>query len=340
MTAMRGPMRLTLLSSVVLLAGCEGVQSALDPQGPDAAALAWLIWFFTWVSAAICALVMLALLLAVIRRRREPPPADPLVTDPRQDRRAGLVVGAAVGATVIVLLVLTAVSFFTQKALTAPRQDELTIRVTGYQWWWDVRYEDPVASRTFTTANEIHIPTGRPVRLILASADVIHSFWVPALAGKMDLVPGRQNELRLSTLRPGIYRGQCAEFCGYQHAHMGLFIVAEAPEDFEAWREGQIAAAAPPEDPLRLEGEKLFLARPCVVCHTVRGTQAGSRAGPDLTHVGSRRSIAAGTLPMSRGNLAAWIVDPQGIKPGAKMPTLKLAPGEANAIAAYLEGLK
>ena len=201
MTAMRGLMRLTLLSSVVLLAGCEGVQSALDPQGPDAAALAWLIWFFSWVSAAIFALVMLALLIAVIRRRREPPPADPLVTDPRQDRRAGLVVGAAVGATVVVLLVLTGVSFFTQKALTAPRQDELVIRVTGYQWWWDIRYEDSQPSRTFTTANEIHIPVGVPAELTLRSADVIHSFWIPALHGKLDALPDYPTQLVLRRLR-------------------------------------------------------------------------------------------------------------------------------------------
>ena len=337
---MRGPARLALLSAVVGLGGCEGMQSALDPKGPDAAALASLIWFFTWVSAVVWVLVMLALAAAVLWRRWAPPPADPLATDPATDRRAGFVVGGAVGATILILLVLTGISFFTQQALTAPQQDELVIRVTGHQWWWDVRYEDPDPSQTFNTANEIHIPTDRSVRLILTSADVIHSFWVPALGGKMDLIPARENDLRLSTLRPGIYRGQCAEFCGYQHAHMSLFVVAEAPADFEAWRARQIAAAEQPDDALRKQGQELFLSRPCIVCHTIRGTPAGSRAGPELTHVGSRQSIAAGTLPMSRGNLAAWIVDPQGIKPGAKMPTLKLGPGEANAIAAYLEGLQ
>jgi cytochrome c oxidase subunit 2 len=322
------------------LAGCAGWQSALDPHGPGAAALARLIWIFTGVSVVVWVLVMIALALAVGSRRALPPPGDPLAVDPGHDRRAALVITFAIGVTFIILLVLTGLSYSAQKTITEPQPNELSIRVTGYQWWWDVRYEDADASRTFTTANEIHVPVGRPVRLTLGATDVIHSFWVPNLTGKMDLVPGRQNELRLTADRAGVYRGQCSEYCGYQHAHMGILVVADPPEEFEAWRNRQIAAAEAPADPLRQKGMELFLSRPCVVCHSVRGTPAGSRGGPDLTHVGSRRSIAAGMLPTNRGTLAAWIADPQGIKPGSKMPTMELQADEINAIAAYLEGLK
>jgi cytochrome c oxidase subunit 2 len=203
-----------------------------------------------------------------------------------------------------------------------------------------VEYEHPSADQRFTTANEIHVPVGRPVLLKLTSSDVIHSFWVPSLTGKMDLVTGRENLLRIEAERPGVYRGQCAEYCGLQHAHMAILVVADPPEAFEAWRAGQVAAAAEPEDPLRKQGRDAFLSGPCVMCHAIRGTNAGGHVAPDLTHVGSRRTIAAGVLPRSRGSLAAWLVDPQGIKPGAHMPLMKLDPGEANAIAAYLDGLK
>ena len=330
--------------SALLLAGCQGWQSSLDPHGPSAEAIARLFWVFTIVSTAVWLLVMAALAFAIFRRRfragGELDPPDPLDLDPAHERRSRNIIAGAIGATALILLVLTGLSYSAQKALTAPREDELVIKVTGSQWWWDVRYEDPAPSRTFTTANEIHIPVGRPVRLTLESNDVIHSFWVPSLAGKTDLIPGRQNELRLQADRPGIHRGQCAEFCGYQHAHMGIFIVAETPEDFDAWRERQLTSAAPPSDREREKGIGVFLSQACIMCHTIRGTTAGGRTGPDLTHVGSRRSIAAGMLPMSRGALAAWIVDPQAIKPGSKMPPSNLNADQVNALAAYLEGLK
>jgi cytochrome c oxidase subunit 2 len=324
-----------------MLAGCQGWQSSLDPHGPGAESIAWLFWLFTIISTVVWLLVMASLGLAVLRRRVGGGVVfDPLVIDPAQDRRARNIIGVAIGATAAILLVLTGLSYSAQKALTAPKEDELVIRVTGNQWWWDVRYEDPQPSRTFTTANEIHIPVGRPVRLKLASTDVIHSFWVPNLAGKIDLIPGRQNELRLSANRPGVYRGQCAEFCGYQHAHMGIFVIAEPKAEFETWRDRQLAAAELPSDPERQKGMGVFLSQACIMCHAIRGTPAGGRTGPDLTHVGSRRSIAAGTLPMSRGTLAAWIVDPQAIKPGTKMPSSDLNADQVNVLVSYLEGLK
>jgi cytochrome c oxidase subunit II len=236
--------------------------------------------------------------------------------------------------------VLTGLSFATQKAIVADPEPGVTLRLTGHQWWWEVTYEDPQPSRSFTTANEIHLPVGVPVRLRLGSGDVIHSFWVPNLAGKMDLITGRETELRFTPERVGSYRGQCAEFCGWQHAHMGLLVVVEPRETFEAWREAQIAPAALPENDERRRGEEVFLASPCVMCHTVRGTPAGGRTGPDLTHLASRQSIAAGTLPLTRGSLAAWIVDPQAIKPGVHMPVVPLEPGEVDPLAAYLAGLR
>jgi cytochrome c oxidase subunit II len=320
------------------LHACQGWQSALDPQGPQARHLADLIWSFTAVVTVVWVLTMLALVLAL--RRRRPADADPLATNPVTERRMTAVVTTAVALTAITVLVLTGVSYATQKRLFSAKAEGLTIRVTGHQWWWEVTYEDPEAYKSFTTANEIHIPVGEPVTVKLNSSDVIHSFWVPALFGKQDLITGRENEIQFTADREGVYRGQCAEFCGWQHAHMGMLVVAKPRGDFDRWREAQIKAAEPPSDPERQKGQAVFLASPCVMCHQVRGTKAGGRVAPDLTHIGSRQYLAAGTLPMSRGNLAAWIVDPQGIKPGVHMPLIKLQPEEVDPLASYLEGLK
>jgi cytochrome c oxidase subunit II len=322
----------------IALSGCRGWQSALDPQGPQAHELAWLFWLFTWVLGAIWVAVMIALAVALAVRRRPRP--DPLAVDTARERRYTAVVATLAVATGVTVLVLTGLSYRSQRNLFRVEEEAVTIRVTGHQWWWEITYEDPDPSRTVATANEIHIPVGKPVKIKLASADVIHSFWVPSLMGKQDLIKGQENDIRLVADRPGIYRGQCAEFCGLQHAHMSILVIAEPPEEFERWRDAQIKSADPPSDPERQKGEAAFLSKPCVMCHSVRGTPAGGKVAPDLTHVGSRRAIAAGTLAMSRGNLAAWIVDPHGIKPGVNMPTIKLEPDELNAVAAYLEGLK
>jgi cytochrome c oxidase subunit 2 len=216
----------------------------------------------------------------------------------------------------------------------------VTIRVTGRQWWWELRYENADPSRVLNSANEIHVPAGEPVRLVLESGDVIHSFWVPSLAGKLDLVPGQQNTLDLIAERPGVYRGQCAEFCGLQHAHMAVLVVATPREAFDRWIDDQLARAAEPEDPVARRGKAAFLASSCVLCHGIRGTPAAVRAGPDLTHVGSRHTIAAGTLPLEVASLAAWIRSPQSIKPGANMPPSPLPLDDVEAIAVYLAGLK
>lgn len=321
------------------LQGCSGWQSALDPKGPAASELAWLIWFFTGLCAVVWVLVMVALAVPLTMRSRQL--AEPLALDAGADGRKLRVVMIAVGLTAVILVGLTLLSFFANRTLAAIGSDAaLTIRVTGHQWWWEVRYEDATPSRILTTANEIHIPAGEPVRLLLSSTDVIHSFWVPSLSGKLDLIPGRMNVLDIKADKPGVYRGQCAEFCGAQHANMGTFIIAEPRAKFDAWWNDQLQPAAAPMSDEAKAGENLFLKRPCLMCHKIGGTPAGGAVAPDLTHIASRQTLAAGTLTMSRGNLAAWIADPQGVKPGSHMPVVDLSGDELNAIVAYLEGLK
>jgi len=218
--------------------------------------------------------------------------------------------------------------------------DPVGITVTGHQWWWEVRYDDPTPKNIVLTANEIHVPVGRPISLTLTSADVIHSFWVPSLNGKRDLIPGQNATTWFVADKPGVYRGQCAEFCGLQHAKMDIFVVADPPEAFAAWLEAQRAPAAEPTDPLVARGREVFLSGPCAMCHAVAGTRAGGRFGPDLTHVASRSWIAGASLENTRGHLAGWIADSQEIKPGNKMPPVPLAPEDADALLAYLESLK
>jgi len=330
--------RLATTAPLLLLTSCQGWQSALDTHGPAAQDLERLFWIFLAVLAAVWVLTNGAFLLSL--RRRRPEGADPLATDPARERRMGWTVGIAVSLTFVVVLTFTGLSYSAQKQLFGHRDGILTIKVTGHQWWWQIDYEDPEPSRSFTTANEIRIPVGEPVLLKLESADVIHSFWVPSLTGKMDLITGRQNLLQIQADREGVYRGQCAEFCGWQHAHMGILILARPKPEFDAWREQQLKAAETPQDPERRRGEEIFLSKPCIMCHEVRGTPAGGKVGPDLTHVGSRRYIASGTLPTTRGSLAAWITDPQRIKPGVHMPLVPLEPDQVNPLASYLEGLK
>jgi cytochrome c oxidase subunit 2 len=320
------------------LTGCQGWQSALDAHGPEARTLEHLFWTFVVVLGAVWIATMIALLMSL--RRRRPPGEHPLTVHRATDRRMTIAVSTSVALTAIIVLSLTVLSYGGQRALFSHKDGVLSMTIVGHQWWWEIQYEDQQPSRTFTTANEIHVPVGEPVLIKLEASDVIHSFWVPSLAGKLDLIPGRQNQIQIQADRPGIYRGQCAEFCGNQHAHMGMLVVAESREEFERWRERQISAAQPPSDPESQRGHDIFLTKPCLMCHQIRGTSAGGRVAPDLTHVGSRRTIAAGALETTRGNLAAWIVDPQGIKPGVHMPVVKLEPEEIQPLAIYLEGLK
>jgi cytochrome c oxidase subunit II len=326
-------MRRFALSLALLCAGCTGWQSALAPQGPQAAHLSWLLWSFIVICTIIWLLVMLVLVLAL--RRRAVPDGEP-----HRERRAGVIVGLSVAASVLVIIVLTVMSYAATRGLSTAAGDPLVIRLRGYQWWWEITYVDTRPDRTLVTANEIHIPVGRPVRVELSAADVIHSFWVPNLAGKQDLIPGRSNDLTFIAGRLGVYRGQCAEFCGLQHAHMALLVIVEEQAAFDAWREVQLQAARLPETAEQEAGRAFFTSQPCGACHRVRGTSAAGTLGPDLTHVASRQTIAAGLLPTTRGSLAAWIADPQTIKPGNNMPMVPMTPEQLRAVSAWLAELK
>jgi cytochrome c oxidase subunit 2 len=307
-------------------------QSALDPAGPVADGLNGLLWIFVGICGAIWLMVVLVAGLAVLRRRR--------AASAGAERRAGIVVGIAAALTVVIIAGFTLISYAATRDLSASAPDALLIQVRGYQWWWRVTYPGSEPARSFLTANEIHIPVGRTVRIELSADDVIHSFWVPNLGGKQDLIPGRENILTLKAERPGVYRGQCAEFCGLQHAHMAIIVVAEPQADFEAWRSAQVAEARMPATDEERRGLQILSSQACGACHTIRGTDAAGTLGPDLTHVAGRHTIAAGVLPTTRGALAAWIADPQTIKPGNNMPLVPLSPGELQAVSAYLNSLK
>jgi cytochrome c oxidase subunit 2 len=319
------------------LTGCSGWQSALDPQGPVSASLARLIWLVIGVCGVIWVLVLIVLAWSLLRRRSARPPLE---LRPGTERRLGLSVSLATATTVLVVTALTVASFFATRGLTMGSAGELVIRLQGHQWWWEATYVDGSPSRTFVTANELHVPVGRTIRVELTSADVIHSFWVPSLAGKQDLIPGRTNEISFVAARPGVYRGQCAEFCGLQHAHMALLVVADEPAVFEAWRLAQLAPAAPALSSEAEAGRDVFLRKACAACHTVRGTPAAGKLGPDLTHLASRRTIAAGELEMTRGTIAAWIADPQQLKPGNNMPMVDLSADELRSVSAYVVELR
>mgnify|MGYP006315463885 FL=1 len=309
------------------------LQSALHPAGPDAAIIAHLSWVL-FAGGAVIFVAVMALMVLSLRPNLRPVSAR------------WWIAGAGIAFPVVVLTALLVWSTWRSAELTPQTSRGATsIGVSAKMWWWEVRYHDPASGREVVSANEIRIPAGRPVYIGLTSPDVIHSLWIPALNGKIDAMPGRVNGLTLQADKPGIYRGQCAEFCGEQHARMALYVVAMAPADYEAWlaREAQPARAiAPgPDNALIERGRAAFIEQRCQSCHTIRGVAEGARLGPDLTHVGGRTHIAAGTLRTHRGTLAGWIADPQAIKPGARMPAATDIDGATlQALAAYLEQLK
>jgi len=220
----------------------------------------------------------------------------------------------------------------------SPKAPSLTIEIRAHQWWWEARYIDPIAADTFVTANELHIPVGTAVRLRLIGDDVIHSFWIPALAGKTDVIPGQTNAAWIEATTAGLYRGQCTEYCGLQHAHMSEAVIAESDAQFQQWRTLQLSDAASPESATSLQGQQVFLSH-CAACHTVRGTDAGGILGPDLTHLMGRRTIAAGTLPNNLDSLTRWIANAQAIKPGCQMPAVELSHEDLVAVVAYVQTL-
>jgi cytochrome c oxidase subunit II len=327
--------RIAALSLALGLAGCGGIQSPLAPSGDQAEALHRLFWLTAVVCGVVYVLVLAGLGWALWKARR-----SPAIRIGSADRRLDRGVWVAVAVIVSGLTVLIVGSFLADRALFATRgQDALEVRVTGHQWWWRIEYRDPATGRIVETANELHLPKGRTTRVSLGSADVIHSFWVPNVAGKLDMIPGRRNQLDLTPRREGWFRGQCTEFCGTQHAHMAFDVKVESPAAFDAWLAAQARLATLSTDAKVTRGAAVF-GETCAACHAVRGTKAAGRPGPDLTHLASRRSIAAGTLPMSRGGLQGWIAQPQALKPGTSMPAVPLAPADADAVAHYLASLR
>lgn len=318
------------MACAALLCGCGGMQSALDPRGPEAQSVAAVGWAMFAGAAAILLLVMGLALYAVYgapeRRRRV--------------RSRTFIVAGGVVFPVVTLSALLAYGVVSMRALRAAAPAHAaTIEVIGHRWWWEVRYHDTGGGMTIG-ANEIRIPAGQPVNLLLRSRDVIHSFWVPQLAGKLDLVPGRSNRLVLQADQPGVFRGQCAEYCGAQHARMAFHVVAEAPPAHAAWLVRQRQPAAVPAAPQLLRGRDAFRSH-CAACHTVRGSTLARQPGPDLTHVAGRDFLAAGTLPNTRDNLLRYIAHSQEIKPGSGMPSHAHLGEEAlHDIVAYLESLR
>lgn len=319
--------------SLLLLGGCDQLQSALNPQGPVSLAISRMWWIMFWGAVAIFVLVVVLMLYAVFSapERRRPINATKMII-------SGGVILPVVSLTA---LLVYGTQFLDERIESVDGGESLKIEVIGSQWWWEIRYPQQGGDPPVVTAEEIYIPVGRAIDISVSTRDVIHSFWVPSLAGKIDLIPGRINRIALRADKSGIYRGQCAEFCGIQHARMGIFVFAVPPAEFEAWLDGQRRPATSEAVGIRAQGEAAFLTQDCSRCHTIRGTAAAGKRGPDLTHVGSRQTLAAGTLPNNAASLAAWISSNHEIKTGNKMTRYEhLDADTIAALAAYLEGLK
>jgi cytochrome c oxidase subunit 2 len=307
------------------------MQSVMVPSGPHAEALARLGWILFIGSAVIFVFVLALTAYALFAN----------------SRRAGwlaqhrVIIGLGIVFPVVTLSLLVVYSAVLSRQLVAAEPPALRVEVIGEQFWWRVRYVNAAGEPQLVTANEIRMPTGRPVEFVLKSQDVIHSFWIPSLAGKLDMIPGRTNVYRFAASKPGVYRGQCAEYCGWQHALMAFYVVATPPAEFDAWYAQQSLPSAQPVLPMAARGRELFAQNGCGACHTVRGAPFNGKLGPDLTHIGSRLSLAAGTFPVNRGTLAGWVSSAQHLKPGNLMPSFGNLQGEElRAIAAYLESLK
>ena len=322
--------RLIALAIMIVMAGCDGSQSSLEPAGRGAEKIADLFW---WMAGG-AAIIWIGVVGLTFYSVRIPPGV--------RARQASwmIIVGGTVAPTVVLSVLLVYGLAMMPEMLSPAPEGSLKIAVTGEQWWWRVSYAtsdgDPIV-----LANEIHLPVGEPVEFQLASADVIHSFWIPSLGGKVDMIPGRQTRLKLEPTRIGIYRGACAEYCGASHALMTFYVVVSSKEQFEVWLNEQRELAQSPVGPLALSGEKVFLSSGCGACHAVRGTVARGVVGPDLTHVGGRMSLGAGILPNSDDDFLQWLTHNHTIKPEVHMPSFSMLPREdLRALAAYLDGLQ
>lgn len=341
---MRGRVLFFLVASmwITSASATAPLQDALIPGGIQAARILHL-WH---VTLALCSLVFVVLVLAALiallrapRASEASPPDLSSIQRPEPGLCRAVVLATAISAAL--LLGLVALDVLTDRALARlPADHALHIEMTGHQWWWQASYQDADPAQRFVVANEFHIPVGRPVIISLVSADVIHSFWAPSLHGKKDMIPGRAATIELRADRAGTYRGQCAEFCGAEHALMAFLVVAQPSSEYEAWAAAQRAPANTPLGPEAQRGQQIFEKGNCAQCHTIRGSGATGALGPDLTHLASRRTIAAGPLVNSQDNLAAWIRDPGALKPATMMPANALAPADLHALLAFLETLK
>ena len=327
--------RSLVLFTTLLVAGCRGNQNVFNPAGPAARSIATLGWVLLAICGVVYVLVLVALAWSLLRHRRESD--GTLETDARLTRA----VISATAVTVATLVAIAISSWAAERGLIAPSgAGAVTIDAIGHQWWWEFQYHDVSPTEIVTSPNELRLPAGVPIVIKAMSRDVIHSFWVPNLQGKRDLVPGQITHLWLMADREGVFRGQCAEYCGHQHANMAFPVIVESMPRFRQWLAQQRKSAAAPDSGEAQRGATIFLQSTCAMCHTVRGTSAGSRLGPDLTHVGSRMTLAAGTLPNTRQHLARWIADAQLVKPGSRMPSHGLSPPDLDAVVAYLRSLR
>lgn len=330
------------LAMSTVLSACGRAPAVIDPFGPAAAKINTLSWILiglgTVIYVGVCAFLLVALF-----RRRSATHSDSQIDGSRiaeeQGQRTGkrIVIWGGMVMPSIVLLVIAGLTLNTLLALaTDPEEELLTIEVIGHQWWWEVNYPE----ENIVTANEIHIPVGRPVRIMLEAEGVVHSFWVPQLHGKLDMIPGRTNSFTIQADEAGEFRGICAEFCGIQHARMLFLVIAKEPEEFDQWLTEQQQPAAMPESPSAQQGMRFFLETPCAQCHAIAGTTAEGRLGPDLTHFAGRREIGAGTMKNTRENLAAWLLNPQERKSGNLMPATTMTDEELTALLDYLATLQ
>jgi cytochrome c oxidase subunit 2 len=312
-------------------------QSMFDPVGPQAARIETLWWIFFFVSLVIVLGVVFAVGVSVSKSLRADGGTAPFI-----ERSRIRVVSGLVGLSLVVVFGLLILSVATGSIISdANAAGAMRIEVTASQWWWEIRYpDDAVPSNTVVTANEIHIPVGRKVEFLGSSTDVIHSLWIPNLHGKRDLIPSRQTRIWIQADRAGTWRGQCAEYCGLQHAHMALVLVAEPETQFAEWQRHEAGPARAPQSDAERRGLDVFLKSACISCHSIRGAEAFAQVGPDLTHFGARQTIASATLPATTSNLTNWIRDPQAIKPGSRMPRVPLSRQDLEDLVTYLESLR
>ena len=322
-----------LVFAIGLVACGQDPPSMLDSRAPEARSVERVWWLMFALAAAVYVVVAGFIVMAIVRGRRGASrPARE--REPKDDT---FIWYGGIVAPVVILAVLAVVTIRTTQDLRRAEQGELRIEVTAKRWWWDVRYPDAGVA----TASEIHIPVGRPVDFVLTSDNVVHSFWVPQLAGKVDTIPGQTNHLRLTATEAGTYRGMCAEYCGIQHAYMSYVVIVEEPVDFERWMARRTAGAGLlPGSEEAARGQVVFNREACAGCHAVKGTPATGTIGPDLSDFGGRQSIGSLAVPNNRANLARWITEPARIKPGNLMPPTALSADDLAAVIAYLEGLR